>query len=52
MKTAALETVGSAEPLLSGEIPLRARRLALCALTLRVLTAGLDLLGVPVPEQM
>ncbi len=31
---------------------LRARRLALCALTLRVLTAGLDLLGVPVPEQM
>jgi arginyl-tRNA synthetase len=31
---------------------LRARRLALCALTLRVLTAGLGLLGVPVPEQM
>jgi arginyl-tRNA synthetase len=31
---------------------LRARRLALCALTLRVLTTGLDLLGVPVPEQM
>ena len=31
---------------------LRARRLALCALTLRVLTEGLDLLGVPVPEQM
>jgi len=31
---------------------LRAARLALCALTLRVLTAGLDLLGVPVPEQM
>jgi arginyl-tRNA synthetase len=31
---------------------LRARRLALCALTLRVLTAGLDLLGVPVPDQM
>ena len=31
---------------------LRARRLALCALTLRVLTIGLDLLGVPVPEQM
>ena len=31
---------------------LRARRLALCALTLRVLTAGLDLLGVPVPQQM
>jgi arginyl-tRNA synthetase len=31
---------------------LRARRLALCALTLRVLTEGLALLGVPVPEQM
>jgi arginyl-tRNA synthetase len=31
---------------------LRARRLALCALTLRALTAGLDLLGVPVPDQM
>jgi len=31
---------------------LRASRLALCALTLRVLTMGLDLLGVPVPEQM
>jgi arginyl-tRNA synthetase len=31
---------------------LRARRLALCALTLRVLTEGLDLLGVPVPDQM
>ena len=31
---------------------LRASRLALCALTLRVLTRGLDLLGVPVPEQM
>jgi arginyl-tRNA synthetase len=30
----------------------RASRLALCALTLRVLTAGLGLLGVPVPEQM
>src|SRR5580658_4825673 len=31
---------------------LRSRRLALCALTLRVLTTGLDLLGVPVPDQM
>ncbi len=31
---------------------LRARRLALCALTLRVLSAGLGLLGVPAPEQM
>ncbi len=31
---------------------LRASRLALCALTLGVLTRGLDLLGVPVPERM
>ena len=31
---------------------LRASRLALCALTLDVLTTGLGLLGVPVPEQM
>jgi arginyl-tRNA synthetase len=31
---------------------LRAARLALCDLTLRVLTTGLDLLGVPVPVQM
>ena len=31
---------------------LRDSRLALCALTLRVLTQGLDLLGVPVPDQM
>jgi arginyl-tRNA synthetase len=31
---------------------LRASRLALCALTLRVLTEGLGLLGVPVPDQM
>jgi arginyl-tRNA synthetase len=31
---------------------LRASRLALCALALRVLTTGLGLLGVPVPEQM
>ncbi|MGP3919717.1 arginine--tRNA ligase [Nonomuraea sp. 10N515B] len=30
----------------------RASRLALCALTLRVLEKGLDLLGVPVPERM
>ncbi|WP_327089047.1 arginine--tRNA ligase [Nonomuraea sp. NBC_01738] len=30
----------------------RAYRLALCALTLRVLETGLDLLGVPVPERM
>ena len=40
-------------PVLKAEPPsLRARRLALCALTLRVLTMGLGLLGVPVPEQM
>ncbi|GAA4977955.1 arginyl-tRNA synthetase [Nonomuraea thailandensis] len=31
---------------------IRASRLALCALTLRVLETGLDLLGVPVPERM
>jgi len=31
---------------------LRVSRLALCALTLAVLTKGLDLLGVPVPERM
>ncbi|MEV4555255.1 arginine--tRNA ligase [Nonomuraea wenchangensis] len=30
----------------------RASRLALCALTLRTLETGLDLLGVPVPERM
>jgi arginyl-tRNA synthetase len=30
----------------------RASRLALCALTMAVLQAGLDLLGVPVPERM
>jgi len=40
-------------PVLKAELEsLRARRLALCALTLRVLTSGLRLLGVPVPEQM
>ena len=31
---------------------LRASRLALCALTLDVLTKGLELLGVPTPERM
>ena len=31
---------------------LRDSRLALCVLTLRVLSQGLDLLGVPVPDQM
>ncbi len=30
----------------------RASRLTLCGLTLRVLRGGLDLLGVPVPERM
>jgi arginyl-tRNA synthetase len=40
-------------PVLKAEPPeLRAGRLALCALTLRVLTTGLGLLGVPVPERM
>jgi arginyl-tRNA synthetase len=41
-------------PVLKAPTPaLRDSRLALCALTLRVLTFGLDdLLGVPVPEQM
>jgi arginyl-tRNA synthetase len=32
--------------------PLRASRLALCALTENVLATGLDLLGVPVPARM
>jgi arginyl-tRNA synthetase len=40
-------------PVLKAEpAELRASRLALCALTLRVLTTGLGLLGVPVPERM
>jgi arginyl-tRNA synthetase len=40
-------------PVLKAEpAEVRARRLALCALTLRVLSIGLDLLGVPVPERM
>ena len=30
----------------------RSSRLALSALTLRVLLAGLDLLGIPVPDRM
>jgi arginyl-tRNA synthetase len=34
------------------EEPVRASRLALCALTLRTLVTGLGLLGVPVPERM
>ena len=36
----------------AGEESVRRSRLALSALTLRVLLAGLDLLGVPVPERM
>ena len=40
-------------PVLKAEpASLRASRLALCALTHNVLTTGLGLLGVPVPEQM
>jgi arginyl-tRNA synthetase len=40
-------------PVLKAEpAELRASRLALCALTLQVLTAGLSLLGVPVPDRM
>ena len=40
-------------PVLKAEpAELRASRLALCALTLRVLATGLGLLGVPLPERM
>jgi arginyl-tRNA synthetase len=40
-------------PVLKAEPPsLRAARLALCALTLSVLSTGLGLLGVPVPDRM
>lgn len=39
-------------PVLKSEGATQASRLALCALTLRVLETGLDLLGVPVPERM
>ncbi|HEY2287469.1 MAG TPA: arginine--tRNA ligase [Streptosporangiaceae bacterium] len=39
-------------PVLTAEPGIRDSRLALAALTLRVLTTGLDLLGVPVPERM
>ena len=39
-------------PVLTAERPLRDSRLALAALTLRVLCAGLGLLGIPVPERM
>jgi arginyl-tRNA synthetase len=36
----------------AGEESVRRSRLALSALTLRVLLTGLDLLGIPVPERM
>jgi arginyl-tRNA synthetase len=39
-------------PVLTAEPGIRDSRLALAALTLRVLATGLDLLGVPVPERM
>ncbi|MFF4991714.1 arginine--tRNA ligase [Streptosporangium saharense] len=41
-------------PVLKSDVDpaVRASRLALCALTLRVLDTGLELLGVPVPERM
>jgi arginyl-tRNA synthetase len=39
-------------PVLQAEEPVRASRLALSALTLRVLLTGLDLLGIPVPDRM
>ncbi len=39
-------------PVLQSEGQVRESRLALCALTLRVLVQGLDLLGVVAPEQM
>jgi arginyl-tRNA synthetase len=39
-------------PVLTAEGETRVSRLALCALTLRVLTTGLGLLGIPVPDRM
>jgi arginyl-tRNA synthetase len=40
-------------PVLNAPSPeLRDSRLTLCALALRVLTTGLDLLGIPVPDRM
>jgi arginyl-tRNA synthetase len=39
-------------PVLSAEGDIRGSRLALCALTLRVLVTGLGLLGISVPERM
>ena len=40
-------------PVLNAPSPeLRDSRLALCALALRILTTGLDLMGIPVPDRM
>jgi arginyl-tRNA synthetase len=39
-------------PVLKADGPVRASRIALCALTARVLARGLDLLGISAPEQM
>ncbi|HXW47336.1 MAG TPA: arginine--tRNA ligase [Streptosporangiaceae bacterium] len=39
-------------PVLSAADDVRASRLALCALSLRVLETGLGLLGIPVPDRM
>jgi len=39
-------------PVLKADPPVRESRLALSALTLKVLLSGLDLLGIPVPERM
>jgi arginyl-tRNA synthetase len=39
-------------PVLQADEAVRASRLALCALTARALTLGLDLLGIRVPERM
>jgi arginyl-tRNA synthetase len=39
-------------PVLQADKAVRASRLALCALTARALTLGLDLLGIRVPERM
>ncbi len=39
-------------PVLKSEEPLRSQRLALCALTGRVLARGLDLLGIAAPEHI
>jgi arginyl-tRNA synthetase len=39
-------------PVLQADAPTRASRLALCALTARVLAQGLELLGIETPEQL